>query len=119
MFPVDNKTDEWKQTVDLLVDLRADEKNIVKVLHDDNDEVVAIFIQMEKQHRLYQKYGTILQLDGTYKTTKAGFSLYHLLIEDNNGDSQPVALFFLKEETMEAISECLKLFSQLNINIFI
>lgn len=44
------------------------------------------------------------------KTTKAGFSLYHLLIEDNNGDGQPVAMFFMKEETVESIATCLQVF---------
>ncbi|KZR99533.1 Uncharacterized protein APZ42_004559, partial [Daphnia magna] len=86
----------------------------VKVLDDGYGEVAAIFVQLERQRKLYQKYGKVLELDGTYKTTRAGFALYHILIEDNNGDGQPVAKFFIKEETIEAISECLRVFSENN-----
>ncbi|KZS02016.1 Uncharacterized protein APZ42_001107, partial [Daphnia magna] len=55
-----------------------------------------------------------VEVDGTYRTTQAGFVLYHLLIEDDNGFGQPVAFFFIKEETTEAISECLQIFSENN-----
>ncbi|KZS01196.1 Uncharacterized protein APZ42_002218, partial [Daphnia magna] len=84
----------------------------VKVLYDGDGEVAAIFVQLERQRKLYKKYGKVLELDGTYKTTRAGFALYHILIEDNNGDGQPVAKFFIKEETIEAIAECLRVFSE-------
>jgi hypothetical protein len=46
------------------------------------------------------------------------FALYHILVEDNNGESQPVAFFFIKEETIEAISACLKGFADVRIIIF-
>jgi len=82
------------------------------VLHDPEGEVTAIFVQLEKQRKLYKMYGKVVEVDGTYKTTQAGFALYHLLIEDNNGDGQPVAFFFIREETTEAISECLQIFSE-------
>lgn len=104
--------DEWRDTVKFLEALQKDENNVVNVLHDADGEVAAIFVQMERQRKLYEKYGKLLQLDGTYRTTQAGFALYHLLIEDNNGSGQPVALFFLKEETTEAISACLKNFAE-------
>ena len=32
------------------------------------------------------------------------------MIVDNNGNGQPVALYFTKEETTVAISECLRIF---------
>lgn len=62
----------------------------------DSDEMAAIFVQLDKQWRLYKKYGIVVQLDGTYITTQSWFALYHILIEDNNGDSKPVAFFFIK-----------------------
>lgn len=51
-------------------------------------------------------------MDGTHGSNKSGFALYHLMIHDNNGASQPVAFFFIKEETKEAISECLQIFTE-------
>ncbi|XP_045025752.1 uncharacterized protein LOC123470097 [Daphnia magna] len=53
-------------------------------------------------------------MDGTYKITKIGFSLYHLMIVDNNDNSQPIAWVFTKEETTVAISECLRIFVENN-----
>ncbi|KZS05694.1 Uncharacterized protein APZ42_031049 [Daphnia magna] len=105
---------EWIDTVDYMMDLQKDHNNVIKVLHNSDGEVAAIFVQLEKQRQLYKTYGNVIELDGTYKTTRAGFSLYHLLIEDNNGDGQPVAMFFVKEETTDSISTCLEVFSENN-----
>jgi hypothetical protein len=113
IFNFTGKTqDEWKHTVDYLQQLQGNPNNVIKVLRSDENEVSAIFVQLEPQRKIYQKYGTVLELDGTYKTTKAGFALYHLLIHDSNGDGQPVAFFFIKEETTAAISECLQIFTE-------
>lgn len=54
----------------------------------------------------------------TVNIGQSGFALYHILVEDNNGESQPVAFFFIKEETIEAISACLKGFADVRIIIF-
>lgn len=106
---------EWIDTVDYMMDLQKDHNNVIKVLHNSDGEVAAIFVQLEKQRQLYKTYGNVIELDGTYKTTRAGFSLYHLLIEDNNGDGQPVAMFFVKEETTDSISTCLEVFSEVEV----
>ncbi|KZS03097.1 Uncharacterized protein APZ42_034260 [Daphnia magna] len=97
-----------------MMEQQKDHNNVIKVLHNSDGEVAAIFVQLEKQRQLYKTYGNVIELDGTYKTTKAGFSLYHLLIEDNNGDGQPVAMFLVKEETTDSISTCLEVFSENN-----
>lgn len=81
-------------------------------MHNANGEVAAIYVQLDKQRKMYKTYGKVIDLDGTNRTTNAGFSLYHLLVEDNNGDGQPVAMFFIKEETTDAISACLQIFSE-------
>jgi hypothetical protein len=82
------------------------------VLQNSDDEVNAIFIQLEPQRKMYKNYGTVIEMDGTHGSNKSGFALYHLMIHDNNGASQPVAFFFIKEETKEAISECLQIFTE-------
>ncbi|KAK4024393.1 hypothetical protein OUZ56_009815 [Daphnia magna] len=43
-----NTGDEWKDTVDLLLDLRKDPNNVISVSYDGDGEVAAIFIQLEK-----------------------------------------------------------------------
>lgn len=112
-----NLEDVWSNAVSFLDSLQ-DPNNVVKVLHDPEGEVTAIFVQLEKQRKLYKMYGKVVEVDGTYNIEQAGFALYHLLIEDNNGDGQPVALFFIREETTEAISECLRIFAEV-MNVLI
>jgi hypothetical protein len=111
-----NEVDEWIKTVEILKVLEEEKdgeksKNVVQVLQD-NEEVCAIFFQTESQRKLYPKIGKVVEMDGTYGTTAVGFSLYHLLCEDNNGESQPVAQYFTKTETKEDITEFLRLFSE-------
>jgi fructosamine-3-kinase len=69
---------------------------------------------LEQQRKIYEKYGTVIELDGTYKTKNAGFTLYHLLIHDNNGDGPPVAFLFVNKETTDTISKCLQIFTEVN-----
>lgn len=98
--------------MDLLLELKKDPNNVVNVTYDGDEEDAAIFIQLEKQRKLYHKYGTVIEMNGIYQIKNIEFSLYHLLIVDKNGASQPVALLFTKEETTVAISECLRIFEE-------
>jgi hypothetical protein len=84
------------------------------VLQNSEEEVAAIFVQLESQRKLYKKYGVVVELDGTYNTNTKRYSLSHLHINDNNGDGQPVAFFFIKEEIIEAISDCLQIFIEVH-----
>ncbi|KAK4037527.1 hypothetical protein OUZ56_029559 [Daphnia magna] len=81
---------EWRDTVDYLMDLQKEENNVIMVLHDADGEVAAIYVQLEKQRQMYRTYA------------------------DDKGDGQPVAMFFMKEETVDSISTCLQLFSETN-----
>lgn len=96
---------EWEETTSILSELHNDSGNTVHVHYDSEEKVVSsIFIQLHQQKQLYVKYGRVLQMDGTYKTNNNGFALYTLLCEDNNGTGQPIAFFFIKEETEMQIS---------------
>ncbi|EFX73508.1 hypothetical protein DAPPUDRAFT_325223 [Daphnia pulex] len=53
-------------------------------------------------------------MEGTYGTNNVGFSLYHLMCEDNNGESQHVAQYFTKTETKGALSDFLRIFTETN-----
>nr|CAH0110833.1 unnamed protein product [Daphnia galeata] len=84
---------KWKDTVDYLQKLHENPNNVIKILRNEENEV---------------------SLDGTYKTTNAGFTLDHVLIHDNNGVVNPSLFFFVKEETTEAKSKCLRIFMEIN-----
>lgn len=86
--------------------------NVVQVVHGEDGEVEGIYFQTESQKKLYPVIGTVVLMDGTHGTNNSGFTLYHLLSEDNNGESQPVAQYFTKFENKESISEFLRIFSE-------
>jgi hypothetical protein len=87
-------------------------KNVVQVVQDSDGEVLGIYFQTESQRKLYSKIGTVLQMGGTYDTKNPGYLLYNLLGVDNNGESQPLAQFFTKNETKEALAEFLQIFTE-------
>lgn len=114
-----NDVNEWAKTVEVLKELDDEKeeeggksKNVVQVVHNDEEEVCGIYFQTELQRKVYLKYGTVVEMDGTYGVTNVGFPLYHLLCEDNNGESQPVAQYFTRSEMMEDISKFLQMFSE-------
>lgn len=86
--------------------------NVTKVLQNSDDKFNAIFIQLEPQRKMYKNYRTFIDVDGTYNANKCSFALYHLIIHENNGAGQPIVLFFIKEETKKAKSECLQIFTE-------
>ena len=103
---------EWEDTQRLLNEIRQRPGSVVETVLDENREVKMIFIQLREQRELYEKFGELVQLDGTYKMVKCGMALYTILVEDNHGVGQPVCYIFLKEETKDSITAALKEFAQ-------
>lgn len=87
--------------------------NIVKVLYDETNTISLKYVQLSQQRDLYKNYGEVVLLDGTYNVDKLAMPLYTLLVEDNFGVGQPVAYFFIREETTEWIMEGLRIFAAL------
>lgn len=104
--------DEWKNTVELLDAFRERPGNVVKIVHDEDNEVVQIFIQSQEQRELFKKFGEVVEIDGTYKVDKAGMPLYTIVIEDNFGIGQPICYMFLREETTASIFAGLEIFAK-------
>ncbi|KZR99524.1 Uncharacterized protein APZ42_004573, partial [Daphnia magna] len=88
--------------------------NVVKIVHDEDNEVVQIFIQSQEQRELFKKFGEVVEIDGTYKVDKAGMPLYTIVIEDNFGIGQPICYMFLREETTASIFAGLEIFAKHN-----
>ena len=107
--------DEWQNAAKLLNWISHDSGNVVKVLHGEDNVISLIFIQRKQQRELYKKYGEVVELDGTYKILKLSMALYTILVEDNYGIGQPVAYFFVKEETTESIMEGLSIFAAVSL----
>ncbi|KAK4028854.1 hypothetical protein OUZ56_021873 [Daphnia magna] len=100
----------WSATSEILANLGNNPENIVNVSTDDKGDIQCIFVQLADQRRLYQKYGEVLQLDGTHNITQLSMPLYTLIVQDNFGVKQPVGFFFVREETEALIAARLKYF---------
>lgn len=83
----------WNNTASLLSELSNNPENVVSITTDDKGEIRCLFIQLAEQRKLYQKYGEVLQLDGTHNITKLAMPLYTLVVQDNFGVGQPDAFF--------------------------
>lgn len=55
-------------TAQLLYEYGKTSGNVVKVLCEDDDDqtVNVIYIQLAEQRKMFQKYGEVAQLDGSY-----------------------------------------------------
>jgi hypothetical protein len=89
-------------------------ENTIQVLHDQNNVITHIFIQLSVQKELYKSFGQLIQYDGTYRTNKCGMPLYTLLVEDNYGVGQPIAYCFMREETPSSIKLALEMFAKVS-----
>ncbi|KZS19612.1 Uncharacterized protein APZ42_013884 [Daphnia magna] len=103
-------------TFEILANLGNNQENIVNVFTDDKGDIQCIFVQLADQRMLYQKYGKVLQLDGTHNITQLSMPLYTLIVQDNFGVGQPVGFFFVREETEAIIATGLKYFCNNNDN---
>lgn len=103
--------DEWKSAAEKLLAYGQHPRTVIKVLHDEEDFIDLLYIQLDCQRELFKKYGQLVQMDGTYKTNRTGMPLYTLLVEDNYGVGQPVCYFFVKEETTDALMSGLEIFT--------
>jgi hypothetical protein len=53
-------------------------------------------------------------MDATYRTTQYGLPMFVMTVVDNHGHGQPIALFFVQEETGDSIAEVLQIFKETN-----
>lgn len=105
--------DEWINAAEVLqAYAEKDSNNTIKVLHDHNNVITHIFIQLSVQKDLFKKFGQLVQYDATHRTNKCGMPLYTLLVEDNYGVGQPVWYCFMREETIDSIKLALETFAQ-------
>jgi MULE transposase domain len=63
---------------------------------------------------IHCRYGNVLGMDATYRTTLYNLPMFIINVVDNHGHGQPVAMFFVQEESGAAIAEMLQIFKELN-----
>ena len=88
----------------------SDSGTITQILTDDDDDVIAIFVQTEYMRKVFTKFPKLCFLDGTYKTNDFGMPLYTIMVEDGNGVSVPVCHFLVTNESATVLEKAFKCF---------
>ncbi|KAK4009708.1 hypothetical protein OUZ56_018854 [Daphnia magna] len=78
----------WQSTTEILANLTSNTENLVNVTSDEKGEMKCIYVQLSEQRRFYQRYGEVLQFDGTHSVTNTPMPLYTLIVKDNYGVGQ-------------------------------
>lgn len=89
---------------------------VVKVLHNEQQELEAIYIQDCRMKTFFENYPDLLMFDGTYKLNDRRMPLIVLLIIDGNGESQIVGFFIVKSENAPVLNVLFEHFKVENKN---
>ena len=74
---------------------------------EDHKNTFLFIHQTTEQQLLLRKYGSLVLLDATYKTSKYALPLFMLVVQ-TNVNFIPVAEFMVERESTECIKEALK-----------
>ncbi|XP_055347155.1 zinc finger SWIM domain-containing protein 3-like isoform X2 [Paramacrobiotus metropolitanus] len=64
--------------------------------------------------KIFCKHGQALFMDSTYRLNCEHFCLYCILVEDENGFGQPVAMAFLRDEKKNTLERLFEIFKERN-----
>lgn len=79
-------------------EMRSVEEATVKVIHNDKNELEAIYFQDLRMKEYFANFPDLLMFDGTYKLNDARMPLIILVVVNGNGETQIVGLFLVKSE---------------------
>ena len=83
------------------------------IYRSSGEERLLIIHQSEWQRHLLSRYGELVFLDGTYKTTRYAIPLYLLCVKTNVA-YMPVASVFIQHEDTDSIREALQILKDRN-----
>ncbi|XP_071821469.1 uncharacterized protein [Apostichopus japonicus] len=116
-------SDKSKQTAvsDVRIHRKPKTQGFVQEIDDRDDDIydtrestTFLFIhQTSQQQLLLKRYGDMVLIDATYKTTKYALPLFLVVVRTNVGYS-PVAEFITEDETTVAITEALDIIKRWN-----
>ncbi len=110
-----SEADDMQETLEKLENsYRKDELAYLNISHDENKEIRCIFYQSGKQRELFQRFGTVLFVDGTYRLTDRGYILVPFVIIDGHGNSCLVAWSLISSEEKHVLMEALSCFKEAN-----
>jgi hypothetical protein len=92
---------ETERLLKYLEENLKDKKVDVKHKINDKDELECLFVQTDYMEEWYNKYGYLMNIDGTYCVMVENFLLFHTVCQNENLNGVPVAYCFMKNETKE------------------
>ncbi len=97
--------------------IAEDGKDNFQFAFDETEtKLYIMFYQTDEMRELYQHYGDILFIDGTYRVNINNYSIYLFVVEDNNGNSQVVGSALTVYEREVCLETIVNFFiSQVNI----
>ena len=110
----ENQNNLLQQTINRIID--QDNGNYFSFLYDNTPEknLLMIFYQNPRMKALYQRYGVILFIDGTYNVNKNKYAVYLIVVRDCHGHSQIVAWAVLAHERFVLIDTFFDVFAKNN-----
>ncbi len=90
-----------------------DDVHIPPVAGNSSEQKFLFVYQSGNQQRLLRRYGSLVSLDATYRTTKYALPLFFLVVR-TNVDYQVVACFVTQDETSGSIAEALRILKEWN-----
>jgi len=81
---------------------------------ESNPKVPMLVIQTTHMRKLMELYGRTVFLDSTFGTNYYGYSLFLVMVVDNSGQGQPVAVVVLGQESIASIKAALEVLKKWN-----
>lgn len=70
----------------------------MKIVHNEQNELEAVFFQDERMKKYFDTFPDLVMFDGTYSLNDRRMPLIVILVVDGNGESQIAGFFIVKSE---------------------
>ena len=86
----------------------------MEISKDDNNVLSSIFFQKQSWQNMYARYPELILIDATYKLNNLRIPMYILMVVDDNGESEIVALWLVVYEDKDTTSHLMDIFEKHN-----
>uniref|UniRef100_A0A6P7FTU8 Uncharacterized protein LOC114332611 n=1 Tax=Diabrotica virgifera virgifera TaxID=50390 RepID=A0A6P7FTU8_DIAVI len=86
----------------------------VHILHDSVNQFKALYFSTDFMRRAIKSWPEFVSVDGTYKLLNLGFTVFIMLVEDSNGQSEIAAVALTAHEDKETFSWFMNIFKEEN-----
>lgn len=106
-----NRKDDLKRLIEMMMTVPNAK---VRVVVDENNELIGVYYQDERMWQLFDKHPEILFYDATHKLNNLDMPLFIQLSVDCNGNSEIVSIYVCVSESREGIGSMIDIFKELN-----